>query len=261
VSHKKIITLTVYSRPDYTKTVLDALSQCYGVEDYRLMVSTDKDVHPEVRELVNQIDFCESEVLVYPQAVDQTKIALRALSVAFSLTDYSIYFEDDTVPALDCLRYFEYCAEAYKEDDSILSITGYAPKLNGTHDEGQRKESEVHALRRNEWFTPWTWATWKDRWKHMRYTWGKYPFSWDLNLNEERKLHNKVEIVPLLARTENIGAEGGRNCPNPDWHYRNQWNRNNYAGNGQYQLKDNPEWNLLSGPFDEVLKTSNSRSA
>jgi len=260
VEYKKILTMTVHSRPRYTKTVLEALSQCYGVENYRLMVSTDKDVNPEVLELVKQIDFCESEVLVYPQAVDQTKIALRTLIRAFAATDYSIYFEDDTVPARDCLRYFEFCAEVFKPDDAVWSITGYTPKLKGKYDDGRRDDSEVYALRKNAWFNPWTWATWKNRWEHMRNTWGKHPFSWDLVLNKEREILNKVEISPLLARTENIGAEGGRNCPGPEWHLKHQWNRNNFAGNGHYQLKDNPKFYLLEGPFSDTLKTSNSRS-
>ena len=100
---------------------------------------------------------------------------------------------------------------------------------------------------KNDWFTGWGWATWKDRWGHINNVWEKHNRGWDTSINKERELLSKKEVIPVLARFSNIGAEGGMYVPNPLWHYNNQWNFNNFAGNGYYDedLIENPEFILV----------------
>ena len=48
------------------------------------------------------------------------------------------------------------------------------------------------------------------RWNFVR------ELTWDLCVNQMRA--GRFEVRPLLARTQNIGAERGTHCPDPEYH-------------------------------------------
>ena len=126
-----------------------------------------------------------------------------------------IVLDDDIVPAADCLRYFEWAGEKYRDDREVFTVSAYARETP--------PPARYHSVRRLRWFTPWGWATWRDRWEEMRAHWGfGEPFSWDVIVNRTRG--ERFEIQPFLSRVQNIGAEGGVHVPDPQWHREHQYN-------------------------------------
>jgi hypothetical protein len=126
----KLITLLAYSRPAYTKRVLEALAHCDGIGEYRLIAFTHTPVREPVLELLRAIDFCERRVAVedVPAGTAMQRVTaatFRVLSHGFAAADYVIHFEDDVVPARDCLRYFEWAGQAYRADPWIFSVSAY----------------------------------------------------------------------------------------------------------------------------------------
>jgi hypothetical protein len=116
------------------------------------------------------------------------------------------------------LRYFEFCNEKYKDDSEIFTISAYTKNNNVA-------EEDYNKIWKYQWFTPWGWGTWKDRWNELINDWDfehKYG-GWDWNINR-RVRKNRYEIKPLLSRTQNIGAELGTYCT-PSYHAAEQFNK------------------------------------
>lgn len=195
--------MTLYRRPQYTKEVLDALAKCDGIEDYLLMISVDgKKKNPEILALVNDFDACAKQVLT-PEHLGCGPNTYYVLSHGFLKTDYVIHLEDDTVPAFDTLRYFEW-ARQFETDDNMFSVTAYSRYGMGKYTHVGIQPS----------FCPWGWATWASRWLTMR---NKWRLSWDTYLNEVVR-GDKMGLFPIVSRIQNIGAIDGEHVGSVHFH-------------------------------------------
>jgi len=218
--------LILWRRLGYTRTVVESLSQCLGIENYKLNIFIDYG-YREVSEFIKQYNFpCETYVTIHKRRLGSNANTLCALEHSFRDDDFVIVLEDDIVPALDCLRYFEFCDEVFRLDKSVFSATSYS--------KGKCEVRYNYSVRRQHWYTPWGWATWVDRWQEMARGWqaGRQP-GWDGRINKMRGA--RVEVQPHLARTQNIGAENGTWCPGPEWHRENQYNEY-----GAWSIEINP---------------------
>lgn len=215
-----VIVMTMYKRLRYTRTVLDALSRCEGVDKYRIFLHCEPGCRA-VEDLARAFPLPGKEVVINPRKLGCTRNTFAALDHGFGASDYVIALEDDVVPALDALRFFEHCREAYRDDLSVFTACAY-----GRHPAGPE---DFYKLTRTQWFTPWGWATWIDRWKPGRGLWQPdSPTSWDVIFNQQIR-GDRYEVSPLLARTQNIGAVDGTYCTDPKWHRENQFNEH-WAG-------------------------------
>ena len=119
------------------------------------------------------------------------------------------------MPGPDCLRYVEWAQNQYANDPDVFTVAAY--------NKHKAHRDHYRAVQRNSWFVPWGWGTWRDRWEEMSEHW---PFneydSWDLCINRLRG--QRVQMEPLLARCQNIGAEDGTHCPSAEWHAENHYN-------------------------------------
>lgn len=207
--------MTLYNRPQYTSRVIDCLSKCEGIEKYHLLIFIDPG-NQEVINLANAIKFTSKEVNVNSRRCGCDSNIYNAIDAGFKKSEYNIHIEDDICPGRDMLKYFEFCDYRYKYDSSVLTICAY-------HKE-KCDSSYYNKIFRNPWFTPWGWATWKDRWEEIRSQWN-FNNAWDIHLhNVIRK--NRFEIRPYLARSQNIGEIGGTHVsPAVFWrdHYNDFW--------------------------------------
>lgn len=215
----RTITMTLFNRPQYLKKVLGALSRCAGIEKYHLIACVEPG-NDEVLTLARAISFTKSvRVHVNEKVLSCPVNVFQALSFAFLETDYNIHLEDDILLHRDALLYFEHCGRAYGDDPSVFSVTAY---------NNQRPpEEEWGRVARRAWFTPWSWATWRDRFEEMRPLWD-FDYShgnWDNNLNT-RVRGERTEVFPVLALAQNIGVEGVH-IPSAEWgrtfHYNDFW--------------------------------------
>lgn len=102
----RVITMTAYRRPDYTRQVLDALAQCNGIGDWIFLPNVEPG-NDEVIELFRSWDACECRLVVNETRLNLNRNTHAAVSRAYDLrADTILHLEDDTVPSLDALLYF-----------------------------------------------------------------------------------------------------------------------------------------------------------
>jgi len=211
----RTITMTLFNRPQYTKRVIDGLSRCNGIKKHHLLIFIDPG-NSEVINLANNINFTSKEIIINKTRQGCDTNIYNAINTGFSKSDYNIHIEDDICPGKDMLKYFEFCDYRYKYDLSVLTVCAYH-KANCD-------KYYYDKLFRNPWFTPWGWATWKNRWDDIKKKWS-FGGGWDVHLNNVIR-GNRFEIRPHLARSQNIGEKGGAHVsPEAFWrdHYNEFW--------------------------------------
>lgn len=216
-----VVVITLCKRPDYTRRVLDALARCDDISRYPVAMLCEP-VSDEVIDLAaafTRRTGIKAWAMVGTQRVGCNVNTYSALAYGFDHHDRVIALEDDTVPGRDFLRFCEWGLNQYEHDETVFSICGYQ----------RTPPSELgfrNAVIRERWFTPWGWATWRDRWHSVREHWpaDDRQVSWDTVLDKLTR-RDRYEVRPMLARIQNIGAEGGTHVPGAEWHAAHHLNR------------------------------------
>jgi hypothetical protein len=216
------IVMTLCHRPLYTRRVLDALAACDGVEQLPVILMCEP-VSEEVVDLAvafGRRPGIKATVMRHDQKVGCNVNTFLALQAGFAEADRVIALEDDTVPARDFLRFAQWGLDTYMDDATVFSVCGYQ----------RTPPSELHyreAVVREAWFTPWGWATWRDRWESICEAWphDDRQISWDTVIDKATR-RDRCEVRPLVARIQNIGGELGTHVPSPIWHSAHHANPN-----------------------------------
>ncbi len=154
------ILLFVYNRIDTTRKVLESIRYNHV---HKLIIFQDgpkKDDDPNweiVNELINQIDWCDKEIIVSKQNKGLVASILQGLNYSFQRYDAAIVIEDDCCLHKDFYRFVKAGLEKYSNDKSIYSITGYRWPIKIP----DRYNNSIYVSYR---ISSWGWATWKDRW-------------------------------------------------------------------------------------------------
>lgn len=205
------ITVSAYNRPEYLQQTLAALRSCDGIQDCRVLVLIDHS-QEQSRSAAIAVRY-GFKVGSYSERVGCNGAIKNALAHGFfkMASEFHVHFEDDTVPTRDCLRWFAWARDRYRDDPSVMSVSGYQRVSNGCLDES--------GLRR--WFTPWGWGTWGDRWLGLLHGWVRDDeTSWDVIVNHALRA-GRYEAFPTVSRIQNIGAEKGTHVPSAEWHAAN----------------------------------------
>lgn len=200
----KVITMTAWRRPDYTLQVVNALKNCIGFEDYHILPTIEPG-YSAVSRIFDNIPNCE--VIVNDRKLGCAANTLKALQRGFDISDFVIHMEDDTVPGIDSLKYFEWVNNRYKDDKEIFTVTAY----NRIIKIDPQKYFSTH---RCHYFTGWMWGTWRDRFEEMERNWDFN--AWDVNINKKIR-GNRYEICPNLPRSQNIGEHLGTYTTPYNW--------------------------------------------
>ena len=209
-----VIVLTLCSRPDYTRRVLEALYRCDGVSSFPVAMLCEP-VNDEVIDLAaafTRRPGIKAWAMIGTQRVGCNVNTYSALAYGFDHHERVIALEDDTVPGGDYLRFMDWGFGEYQHDPSVFSVCGYQ---RTPQDEAAYRSAVI----REPWFTPWGWGTWRDRWESIRESWpaNDGQISWDTVIDKLTR-RDRCEVRPMLARIQNIGGEGGTHVPNAAWH-------------------------------------------
>lgn len=206
----KLITMTACWRPSYTARVLRALLSCRGLEDYGILVYQDappEEPAPGVREgflataeiLKNARRELDLQHVPHPFHLGCNANTLAVLDAGFRHVDYLIHLEDDVLLAPDALAYFDWAGRHYREHLRVWSVSAYS---RDAYNPAWR-----HLLRTRLHFTPWGWATWRERWARVRPSLeAVHELTWDCQLI--RRVCGEFqlrEVYPSLSRSQNIG--------------------------------------------------------
>lgn len=216
MSNDLTVVMTLCNRPHYTKRVLEGLAKCDGSNGVNVILC----VEPGNDAVMNlALGFR------HPCTVVQNKRKLgcntntfMALSHGFEQSDRVIALEDDTVPGTDFLTFMRWALEKYQDEEGVFSVSGYQ---RTQQDEITRTLDVV----RENWFTPWGWGTWRDRWDKVCKQWPARDeeISWDTVIHRLR-IESRCEVRPVVARIQNIGADGGLHVPSREWHSEHHLN-------------------------------------
>lgn len=212
----KTLTVMAWRRPAYIARTLQALKRCVGVKDYKVWIMVDHGHFPTLEAVVEHA-MPEWEIDYADRRLGCNANTFRSLSTGFEASDYHVHLEDDCLPAKDCLLWFEW-ASRFGSDPSVFSVSAYS-----------RDRGPLDATGTRFWFTPWGWATWRDRFGEMVSQWpNDRPFhAWAVTTGHVvRKFRS--EVHPVVARVQNIGRDDGVNN-NPEQWLREQWNES-WAG-------------------------------
>lgn len=205
------ITVSAYNRPEYLDRTLAALRRCDKINECRVMVLLDPcDEADEQAKIAAGHGFA---VGIYGERMGCNRAIGAAFVYGFEELggDYHVHFEDDTVPCRDALRWFAWAGRTFRDDPRVMNVSGYQRRSNGRNDEC--------GIRR--WFTPWGWATWRDRWNELASGWETAGVhSWDVVVNHVLR-RERFEAFPTVSRIQNIGGEKGTHVPNAEWHAAN----------------------------------------
>jgi hypothetical protein len=211
----KVVVMTWWRRPAYSRLVAEALCRCWGIEGYRVIIHVEPDCEDVVR-LAREFPLPNKDVVVHPTRYGCRRSAFAAFSSGFATgSDFVAYLEDDVVPAPDCLLFFEWARRTYAHDPTIFFAGAFH----------WNPADEPAAATREPGFTCWGCATWADRWNEMA---GKWTFDgveqgWDHMMATELR-RGRDSIQPKLPRMQNIGAELGAFCSDPTWHLDRHYN-------------------------------------
>jgi hypothetical protein len=220
----KTLSVSLFNRVDYTRTVLNSLNNCFDIDNYKIFICCEPG-NEEVISLAQNFRPTQTTVIVNPTRLGCNKNIYQCWNIGFENNDFHIHIEDDTVPAKDFLLYCEYCRHAYKNNHEVFSISGYV-NSNNTIEQFVPQNNYYSLISKRNWFTPWGWATWSDRWLDIKIGFEQISnsttVSWDVLVH--KILKHRVEIFPMVSRIQNIGAENGSFCPGSEWHQKNQYN-------------------------------------
>jgi hypothetical protein len=242
----KTISLSLYNRSKYTKVLLDSLDNCFNIDQYAIYIRCEPD-NQDVINLAKKFRPDQTQLHINDTRYGCNKNIYTCLNDNFLRSEYHIHLEDDTIPGKDFLLYCELCDSLFKEDDNIFSVSGYVNSNNIVMDKQFYPiNTEYYSYGKRNWFTPWGWATWRNRWNYIKEVFIQSlssKVSWDHYIH--RILQNRVEVFPLVSRIQNVGAEQGTYCPGPEWHYNNQYNHYWIETNQQYLSKDSPIYETI----------------
>jgi hypothetical protein len=248
MSIKPIIVVTLFNRPRYTRILFDALSKCYGIKEYPILISIDgpeSDVQKEcaaiANEFVEKLKPLKQKISIVQHNVNRgiDLHKLWAIPEAFKQGDYVIFFEDDTGLAPTTLNYFVAMGEKFKDDESIASISGYNRFPAG---EWITRKNNPYGIERCTGFVPWGWSVHKDRWEKM-FSDDAAQYRADTG-NQANGLFDHHwngrglgYIRPVVGQTNHIGWEGSQHTPSREFLMANEYA---FFGAWQLELPDRP---------------------
>lgn len=214
------LSVSLYRRPQYTFRVLDALSCCFGIEDFVVFIHCDVNpAEPRCEEVVSIArKFASGRAAPMRWAVVDrghpgcNGNIVGAVDAGFGFggaaNDFHIHLEDDTLPHHDFLSYMRWASREYYSRPEVMSVCGYSR-------DGVGRPTESITRR---WFTPWGWGTWRDRWARIRplIDIGQ-QLTWDCQYHEIIKRWHGREAAPALGRIQNIGEFDGTNNTPEFW--------------------------------------------
>ena len=251
----KVILLTAYRRPAFFQRVLDALAGCWGIAEYTVLVSVDTcaeqpHLTAQCVELAREFKATRDvRIRVHDPKLGIDGNKLFAFPQAFKEADYCIHFEDDIIPAKDCLRFLEWGGERFRIDPAVLSVSAYQKEclfIDGDT-EWHKVRGTYGSYRGQGGFAWWGIGVWQDRWQAVigdesayrafagNLVNGRMDWWWKKWMEE----HSMCQIHPYVSRCQNLVGEPG--TENEGVNSNDPLAMENFNSEGVWQLGDLPD--------------------
>ncbi len=235
------VALFVYNRPEHTRRTLLSLSKCKEAFETDLFIFCDgekdnataeqRNAINEVREVIRSGQWCRNvEVIESPLNKGLSRSIIAGVTELVRRFGKIIVLEDDMELSPYFLKYMNDGLEMYKDDEKVVSLTGYQWPVKD-------KVPETYFLRGTYC---WGWATWKRGWDLFEpesklllqkleeanltslFDFDSSHFytqmlqeqvegrsdSWALPWYAKTFLENKLTLIPGRSLVQNIGIDG-----------------------------------------------------
>lgn len=190
------IVLFVYKRLDHARIVIDALLRNQEAKDSMLFIYSDAPKNEQdaaavrsVRDYIRSVSGFKNVVITerkYNYGIEKSEI--EGVSRILGEYDRAIILEDDIEVGNQFLKYMNYCLSTYKDDKSVYTVTGYSFLKSAP------ENNNLFGFTRS--FAAWGWATWNDRWQHMKKSLNKADIRYVVR--KKKSLDNGQEFSYLL---------------------------------------------------------------
>lgn len=239
------ICLFTYNRLFETKQTVEALQKNYLASQTEIFIfsdgwksEADKEKVVEVRKYIKTISgFNKITILESNLNKGLANSIIDGVTEIINKYHQVIVLEDDLLTSPNFLDYMNQCLAHYRNDDSIISVSGHSLKF--TLPKGY--ESDVYLYGRA---SSWGWATWKNRWDLIDWEvndWNNFKKernqkikfnkngsdmfsmlndfmegknnSWAIRFCYAQFKLNKLTVFPIISKIDNIGfGENSTNC-------------------------------------------------
>lgn len=231
----KIAVFVAYDRVDYFAKAFDAFFRADGSEGYDVMVFVDGEEGRRpghafdrtgwlaIQERVRNAEWLVSRNLLRARSVSlhlaHKNMGVRAnkkraVTAAMKLGDFAIVLEDDVVVSRDAIRWFEFPVSSglTRSNPRVATATCWSTSFPATNDSALVAFDRLavanlgmrDAYFENPWSTPWGWSVWKSTWDAVGAEWTGQ----DSDLTRLVRARGWTEVMPLLARCNNVGKVG-----------------------------------------------------
>ncbi len=180
------VALAVFNRPETTARVLERIKAAkprtlFVIADApRADRASDLQRCEAVRKLIDKIDWCDDLRKLYAEKNMGCRNRLASgIGAVFEAVQEAIILEDDCLPDPSFFRYCEELLERYRDDESVMSISGVNFQYGWPMSNSYFGSRFAHV---------WGWASW-------RRAWNRY----DVTLSEWPKLRNDPNLLDLDA--------------------------------------------------------------
>jgi hypothetical protein len=221
----KVISILLNDKPDYARTVLNALRKCDGIGNYLLLINVQQGSE-EMLSMARKINFAKTKFIFQAKELGKSDRAYIAWKEGFKLSNFIIYLEDNIAPAWDCLQFMEYCQRVYGDNKEIFSVTAFNRSFC--------EPAYYWAISSRQDYTPGPIGIWNDRWEWIKNQWSPNPRRYSNHLKNKLIEHNLKEVFPLLSRSQYIVFHDKCSIQSREKKQTKYWSGNHNLSSGTY---------------------------
>jgi len=207
------IAMPIYNRPDLLKQVFEALSNCFGIQNFEIITSEEPD-QPETSDMV--LECLSSMDIPFSRNFNDERLGCnvncrKALELAFELTDapWAVCLEDDILLAKDALLWYMWAIEKYKDHEMVGCVGTYRSQREGF----EIDMKDLRTCHMRGCVLPWGWAITKKRFEEFapQYTADRertLSGAWDDFVSQYMSENALYQVYPNVSRSQNIGEYG-----------------------------------------------------
>ena len=228
----RVAVFVAYDRYEYFSRAFDAFLAARGSERYDVLVFVDGETGRKPGDAFDREGWLaiqkhaeNAAFLASRGAISVKSVSLdvassnlrvwankkRAVAAAMERAEFAIVLEDDIVVAPDAIEWFE-MAFGLARDPRIATAVCWSTSFPATTDPTlkafDRLAVETLGMRdqyyENAHATPWGWSVWRSSWEKIGAGWTGQ----DSDLARIVRERGMVELMPQLARCDNVGAHG-----------------------------------------------------
>jgi hypothetical protein len=224
------VMITAWRRPEYLERTLKSWRFARHLDELAVFTVAlgRSDVERQQSELITDFarDLPPGLVRVFGDSDEAAAAPGMHRAIAEALTgvfqdpgvDFAVAGEEDVVVSSDVLELMAWARYQFRHYYEVLCVCAHSVGGTGWDRPGGEAAPAAlqYAVRLRQYFNPWVWGTWRDRWEGVllpQWDWGEgatFDTGYDWNIATRILPRGGYRcLVPDASRSQNIGEHGG----------------------------------------------------